>query len=102
MSEACTWVPCLGTQCLESAWHADAFVFGKTGTPWSTSWVGGTAEVLLLGFCTAWISDFFLCSCVWEVGLWGEPVCKNCACFFCVHVQASVEGYNVGRIKEKI
>ena len=59
MSEACTWVPCLGTQCLESAWHADAFVFGKTGTPWSTSWVGGTAEVLLLGFCTAWISDFF-------------------------------------------
>ena len=50
--------------CLESAWHADAFAFGKTGTPWSTIWVGGTPEVLLLGFCTAWISDFFPALCV--------------------------------------
>lgn len=72
MSEACTLAPCLGAQCLESAWHADVFVFGKTGTPWSTSWVGGTPEVLLLGFCTAWISDFFLRSCVCEVGLEGS------------------------------
>ena len=101
MSEACTLAPCLGAQCLESAWHADAFVFGKTGTPWSTSWVGGTPEVLLLGFCTAWISDFFMLLCA-RGGVGGEPVYKNCACIFCVHVQASAEGHNVGRIKEKI
>lgn len=36
---ATRWL-CLGAQCLESACTDVFFVFGKTGTPWSTSWVG--------------------------------------------------------------
>ena len=68
--------------CLRSAWHTEAFAFGKTRDSWSTYEVlhqGSFAELVNLN--TVWISDPMV-TCVWEVGVGGEELVYK---KFCLH-----------------
>lgn len=94
-----------GAYCWKSAWHANPFALGKTGTPWSTDRVGGGTPMRC---CTRGSAQseylIFLRYSVGEGGAGGgELVRKKPACVFCVHVQAGVDSHEAdNRITERL